>query len=182
MTADFSEKKISSREVYRGDFLCVNHDVVSLPDGSHATREYILHPGAALILPVFDDGSVLLERQYRYPVKQHCYELPAGKIDAGEPVLETAKRELREETGYIAQDWRALCTMLPGVGYSNERIHLFLARDLRFEGTQLDVGEFIETLRLSLGECLDWVRDGRINDTKTMLGLLWAEKIVRNGW
>ena len=182
MTADFTEKKISSRIVYRGDLLHVNEDEVRLPDGSQARREFVLHPGAALILPLFDDGSVLLERQFRYPVGNHFYELPAGKLEPNEPPLETAKRELQEETGYVAAEWRELGRVHPNVGYSNETIDFFLARKLEFKGAQLDKGEFLETLQLPLAEGLDWIRRGRISDTKTILGLFWAEKILREKW
>lgn len=183
MGSDFTEKKISSRAAYRGGLLQVNEDEVELPDGGRARREYVVHPGAALILPLFDDGCVLLERQFRYPAGQHFYELPAGKFDPGEPGLETAKRELLEETGYVAAEWRALGKLFPCIGYSNEVIEFFLARKLEFRGTQqLDEGEFLETLRLPLEEALDWVRRGRINDIKTMLGLLMAEKVVREDW
>lgn len=183
MSSDFTEKKLSSKAAYRGRLLQVNEDQVELPDGGHASREYVVHPGAALILPMFDDGSVLLERQFRYPAGDHFYELPAGKFEAGEPGMETAKRELLEETGYVAAEWRALGKVFPCIGYSNEVIEFFLARKLEYKNAQqLDAGEFLETLRLPLQEALEWVRSGRINDVKTMLGLLLAEKIVRDNW
>ena len=182
MSTDFTEKKVSSQQVYHGRLLQVNEDEVTLPDGSHARREYVLHPGAALILPVFDDGSVLLERQFRYPAGAHFYELPAGKLEPDEPPLETARRELQEETGYVAAEWRELGRVHPCVGYSNETIDFFLARKLEFKGAQLDEGEFLETLRLPLAEGLDWIRRGRISDTKTILGLFWAEKILSEAW
>ena len=182
MSTDFTEKKISSQRVYHGSLLRVNEDEVTLPDGSNARREYVLHPGAALILPVFDDGSVLLERQFRYPAGGHFYELPAGKLEPDEPPLETARRELQEETGYVAAEWRELGRVHPCVGYSTETIDFFLARKLEFKGAQLDEGEFLETLRLPLAEGLDWIRRGRISDTKTILGLFWAEKIITEAW
>jgi ADP-ribose pyrophosphatase len=183
MASDFSEKKISSRVAFSGNLLKVNDDEVRLPDGGSARREYVVHPGAALVLPLFDDGAVLLEYQFRYPAGGHFYELPAGKFEPGEPPLETAKRELLEETGYEAGEWRALGRLYPNVGYSNEVIEFFLARKLEFKGSQnLDEGEFLETLRLPLAEALDWVRRGRIGDTKTMAGLFMAEKILKEGW
>lgn len=183
MAGDFTEKKLSSRAAYRGGLLQVNEDEVELPDGGRARREYVVHPGAALILPLFDDGSVLLERQYRYPAGSHFYELPAGKFDPGEAPLETARRELMEETGYAAAEWRALGRLFPCIGYSNEVIEFFLARKLEQRGApRLDEGEFLETLRLPLQEAVDWVRSGRINDAKTMLGLLMAEKVISEGW
>jgi ADP-ribose pyrophosphatase len=182
MSGDFTETKKSSTRVYAGRLLQVREDEVVLPDGSAATREYIVHPGAALILPVFDDGHVLLERQFRYPVGEHCYELPAGKLEANESSLDTAKRELLEETGYVAREWSTVCTMLPCIGYSDERIEFFMARKLVFKGPSLDQGEFLETLRLPVSEALQWVRDGTIRDSKTMLGLLWLDRILHAGW
>ena len=182
MSGDFTETKRSSKLVYSGKLLKVHEDQVGLPDGSIARREYVVHPGAALILPLFEDDSVLLERQYRYPVRSHCYELPAGKFEPGEPSLDTAKRELLEETGYVADKWTPLCEMLPCIGYSDERIEFFLARELSFKGASLDEGEFLETLRLSLTEALEWVRSGKIQDSKTMLGLLWADRTLNAGW
>ena len=182
MSADFTEKKLASRNVYRGRLLAVNEDEVRLPDGKPARREYVLHPGAAVILPIFDDGSVLLERQFRYPLGTHCIELPAGKLEPNEPPLETAKRELLEETGYVAREWNALGLIYPCVGYSNERIEFFLARGLELKAASLDEGEFLETLVLPLAEALEGVRSGRVNEAKTMLGLLWAEKILNGQW
>ena len=182
MSSDFTEKKISSRAAYRGRLLKVNEDEVSLPDGSTAWREYVLHPGAAIILPLFDDGSVLLERQFRYPLGQHFYELPAGKLEPDEAPLETAKRELLEETGYVAAEWRELGRLHPCIGYSDEQIDFFLARRLEFKGARPDEGEFLETLRVPVPESVDWIRRGRITDTKTILGLFWAEKLLKENW
>lgn len=182
MSGDFSETQTASKIVYSGKLLQVHEDEVSLPDGQTARREYIVHPGAALIVPVFEDDSVLLERQYRYAVGEHCYELPAGKLESGEPALETAKRELLEETGYVAGEWSPLFNMLPCVGYSDERIECFLARGLSFKGPSLDDGEFLETLRLPLQEALEWVHSARIRDAKTMLALLWLDRILKDGW
>jgi len=182
VSSDFTERKITSRAVYRGRLLKVNEDEVSLPDGSSALREYVVHPGAAIILPLFDDGSVLLERQFRYPLGQHFYELPAGKLEPDEAPIETAKRELLEETGYAAAEWRELGRLHPCVGYSDEKIDFFLARKLEFRGAHLDEGEFLETLRVPLAESVDWIRRGRITDTKTILGLFWAEKLLKEDW
>ena len=182
MSSDFTERKITSRAVYRGRLLKVNEDEVSLPDGSSALREYVVHPGAAIILPLFDDESVLLERQFRYPLGQHFYELPAGKLEPDEAAIETAKRELLEETGYAAAEWRELGHLHPCIGYSDERIDFFLARKLEFRGAHLDQGEFLETLRVPLAESVDWIRRGRITDTKTILGLFWAEKLLKEDW
>ena len=179
---DLTEHTLSSRSVYRGRLLDVREDDVRLPDGKTARREYIVHPGAAVMLAMPDAQSVVMERQYRYPLREHLYELPAGKIDLGEDPLTTAQRELVEETGYRARDWRHLLTTYPVAGYSNERIELYLARDLEQVGRALDEGEFLEVLILPLAEAIDWVRTGRIKEAKTIMGLLLAERIVRGAW
>ncbi|MGD2140404.1 MAG: NUDIX hydrolase [Burkholderiales bacterium] len=182
MSDDFTETRKSSKLVYSGALLKVHEDEVILPDGKTARREYVAHPGAAVIIPLFDDNSVLLERQYRYPVGQHCYELPAGKLETGEPSIDTAKRELLEETGYVAREWSAVYTTLPCIGYSDERIECFLARGLSFRSVSLDEGEFLETLRLPMVEALQWVHKGKIRDSKTMLALLWLDRVLGGSW
>ena len=179
---DLTEHTLSSKTVYRGRLLDVREDEVRLPDGSTSRREYIVHPGAAVMLAMPDDRSVIIERQYRYALRSHVYELPAGKIDAGEDPLDTAKRELLEETGYRAREWRHLVSTYPVVGYSNERIELYLARDLEHVGHALDDGEFLDVLVVSLSDALDWVRSGRIKEAKTIMGILLAEKIAAGTW
>lgn len=179
---DLTEHTVESKTVYRGRLLHVNEDTVRLPDGNLARREYIVHPGAAVMLAMPDPRTVVLERQYRYALRTHVYELPAGKIDPDEDPLTTAQRELLEETGYRARDWRHLQTLYPVVGYSDERIELYLARDLEYVGRTLDEGEFLEVFTLPLTEALQWVRDGRIVEAKTLLGLLLAEKIAAAAW
>ncbi|MEW6313155.1 MAG: NUDIX hydrolase [Pseudomonadota bacterium] len=182
MSSDFSEKKLTSRTVYRGKLLHVKEDEVELPDGRHAVREYIMHSGAVVIIPFLGRDTLLLEHQFRYPVGRHFYELPAGKVEAGEDTLFTAQRELLEETGYEAGEWRHLTTLYPCVGYADERIELYHARELRHVGHPGENGEFIEALEVELDTALEWVRDGRISEAKTIMGVLWAEKIVREGW
>jgi ADP-ribose diphosphatase len=174
---DFTEHKLSSKTVYRGVFLDVVVDQVRLPDGATAQREYIRHPGAVMILPFLDRDTVLLVRQYRYPLARHFEEIPAGKAHPGEERLVTARRELREECGYEAREWHRMTTLHPCIGYSDEAIELFLARDLVHVGAQqLDDGEFLEVMPVRLREALEWVRAGRITDTKTVIGLLWADR------
>lgn len=176
------EQKISSQEVYAGRLLKVRSDVVRLPDGQQSIREHITHPGAVVMLAVLENGKLLFERQFRYPVGQVFLELPAGKIDQGEPALDTARRELREETGYRAKTWRHLGVMHPCIGYSNERIEIFLAHGLSFVGSLLDQGEFLEVVELSLSDAILAVRDGEITDAKTITALFWAEKVLSGAW
>ncbi len=125
---DFTEATLSSKTVYRGKLLHVLEDEVRLPDGGAARREYIRHPGAAVMVPMPDPKSVVLVRQFRYALARHFYEIPAGKIDPGEAPLATARRELREECGFEAGEWRHLATIHPCIGYSDERIELYLAQ------------------------------------------------------
>jgi ADP-ribose pyrophosphatase len=175
-TTDFTEHKLDSKTVYRGRLLHVLEDRVRLPDARDARREYIRHPGAVLMLPMLDAETVILVRQYRYPLQRHFYELPAGKMESGEEPLQTARRELREECGYEAGEWRQLTTLHPCIGYSDERIEFYLARDLTPAGHAPEDGEFLESLTLRLDAALEWVRNGTITDAKTVAGLLWADK------
>lgn len=171
---DLSEHYLSGELVYDGGLLKVRRDVVRLPDGSEAYREYIRHPGAAAILAFFDDGRILLERQFRYPHGRDFFELPAGKLEPAEPHLETAKRELLEETGYAAAQWSRLCVIHTAIAYTDEAIEIYLARGLeKRSGASLDAGEFLETLIVPFDEALAMVKDGRITDSKSVTGLLW---------
>jgi ADP-ribose pyrophosphatase len=179
---DLTERRIESESVFDGDFLHVKRDSVRLPDGKQAQREYLVHPGAAVIIAVTDDGELVMERQYRYPLEREFLELPAGKIDAGEDPLATAKRELAEETGYLAVRWRHLGVMHPVISYSTECIEIFLAQGLTQQAARLDDEEFLEVFTVTLPMAMDWVRTGRITDTKTICGLLWAEKIIGGTW
>ena len=180
--ADFTETPISSETVFEGKLLHVKRDTVRLPDGGESTREYIRHPGAAMIIAQPDPDTIILERQFRYPLARHFIELPAGKIDRGEDPLATAQRELREECGYVAAQWRHLTTLHPCIAYADERLELYLVRDLTQVGSALDDGEFLEVLTVTLNEALSWVRDGTITEAKAVTGLLWAEKIRNGEW
>jgi len=176
---DFTEKPLTTRLVYDGQLLKVHEDTVLLPDGKTARREWIQHPGAVIMIPMLDERTVLLERQYRYALQRHFYELPAGKIEPGEFPLETAKRELIEECGYTAGSWQHLTTLHPCIGYADERIELYLARELTHVGHAHDDGEFLEVVPLALSEALEWVNSGRITDVKAIIGLLWMEWAFR---
>jgi len=173
MAADLTEHTLDSVTVYQGRLLHAKLDRVRLPDGKESAREYLIHPGATVILALFDNGDILLERQHRYPLRRDFLELPAGKIDPNEADLACAQRELLEETGYVAEDWRYINTQYPCIGYSNERLVYFVARGLKHEGDNLDHDEFLEIIRLPFAEALEMVRDGRINEGKTVMGLLW---------
>jgi ADP-ribose pyrophosphatase len=174
-----SEATLSSEVVYSGIFLHVCRDTVACPDGREAVREFLRHPGAVVIIPVLDDGRLLLERQFRYPLGRAFIEFPAGKIDAGEEPLSCAIRELEEETGYRAQDWRHLGVMHPCIGYSDEKIEIFLARGLSYVGHNWDEGEFLEVVEMTSQEAADAVLDGRITDAKTITTLYWAERVLK---
>lgn len=177
------EEPLDSEQVFKGVLLDVRRDRVRLPNGGESVREYIVHPGAVVVIPVLDDGRLLFENQYRYPLHRDFLELPAGKIDAGEEILVTAKRELLEETGYEAGEWRYLGVMHPCIGYSDERIEIFLAKGLKkVAEPELDHNEFLDVLTLSLAEAVAAVRDGRITDAKTITTLFWAEKVLNDGW
>ena len=178
--AHLHEARIDGEAVYSGSFLQLQRDTVRLPDGKITTREFIRHPGAVVILPLFDDGTVLLERQFRYPVGKVFIEFPAGKIDQGEDALTCAKRELQEETGYTATDWQFLCTIHNALGYSDEHLEIFVARGLIAGETCPEEGEFIETLRAPLADLTDWVRAGDVTDAKTVIGAFWLENIVNS--
>ena len=176
------ERRVGGKWIYRGNLLKVRRDTVRLPDRTTAVREYIRHPGAVAIIAITDSGDLVMERQYRYPLGRDMIELPAGKIDPDESPLATARRELREETGYTASRWRHVATIHLAIGYSDERIEIYLARGLKHEGAKLDVEEFLEVFTLPLATALEWVHDGKITDSKTVAGLFWAEKILSGAW
>ncbi|MEX0638559.1 MAG: NUDIX hydrolase [Burkholderiales bacterium] len=171
MTEEFLQGEL----VFSGRLLEVHRDRVRLPDGSEGVREYIRHPGAVAIVALFDDGRVLLERQFRYPLGREFIEIPAGKLEPGEAHLATAKRELLEETGYVAAEWRRLGLIHNAIGYSDEGIEIWAARGLELREQQLAEGEFLEVFTLPLAEAQAMARDGRITDVKTIAGLLWLD-------
>ena len=172
-SADFTEETISSEPIYEGAFLKVFRDTVRLPDGATAHREYVAHPGAVMVLAFMDDDTIILERQYRYPKHRHFIEIPAGKLEAGEDALATAQRELIEECGYEAREWWHIASMDPTIGYSDEVIHLYGAKDLVHVGAKLDVGEHLECFTAKFDDALEWVHQGIISDSKTTFALLW---------
>jgi ADP-ribose pyrophosphatase len=174
--ADFTESTVSSELVFDGGLLKVYRDQVRLHDGSLASREYIRHPGAVMVLAFVDDETILLERQFRYAKGRHFIEIPAGKLEPNEPALDTAKRELIEECGFEASEWWKIATLDPSIGYSTEAIHLYGARGLKYVGAALDVGEHLQVFEAKVADAIEWVREGTITDTKTTFALLWWDK------
>ena len=180
--AHLIETRVSSEPVYQGKLLHVRCDRVRLPDGALATREYIVHPGAVLVVPVLPDGRLVIERQYRYPLQQVFVEFPAGKLDPGESALATGQRELREEAGYTARTWTHLGSIHPLLSYSTEVIEIYLAEGLEHVGAKLDDGEFLEVGSMGVGEMLAAVDRGEITDAKTVTALLlYARRAERRG-
>ena len=173
---DLSEQFVSGEEVFRGGLLRLRRDVVRLPDGSQAVREYVRHPGAVAIVALTGEGGVVLERQHRYPLGRDFIELPAGKLEPDEAHLETAQRELLEETGYAAAEWTRLGLVHNAIGCSDESIELWLASGLEKRAANLEAGEFLEVFTLPFEEALAMAADGRISDVKTIIGLFWANR------
>ncbi|HMC14649.1 MAG TPA: NUDIX hydrolase [Albitalea sp.] len=176
------EETISSRQVFRGHFLDVRSDRVRLPNGGEAGREYIVHPGAVMVVPLLDDGRLVVERQYRYPLARVMLEFPAGKIDAGESPAACAVRELAEETGYHAREWAHAGVLHNAIAYSNEGIHVYFARGLVAGQAALDPGEFLDVSSATLEELLALARSGELTDAKTLIGLLWLQNWRSGQW
>lgn len=176
------EVLVQGEKVFDGHFLKVQRDHVRLPDGRVATREYIRHPGAVMIVPLLDDGRLLLERQFRYPMGRVMLEFPAGKLDAGEAPLLCAQRELLEETGYRAREWAHAGVLHNAIAYSDEGIEIFFARGLVAGQQDLDEGEFLELVRHSVAELEAWAADGSLTDAKTLIGLLWLQRWQSGAW
>jgi ADP-ribose pyrophosphatase len=179
-----AEQQVSSEIVYSGNFLTLRKDIARLPDGSLHSREYVSHPGAAAIAAVFDDERVLVVRQFRYPMGEVYIEIPAGKIDAGETALQTARRELTEETGYTAAQWAYLTSIHPAIGFASEEIKIYLARDLSGGIARPDEGELLLVDAVKLGWLIDEVNAHRIVDVKTQIAIHWLDGFVsgRTAW
>jgi len=176
------EDTVSSDTVYQGHFLALRRDQVKLPDGKLAAREYVVHPGAVMVVPILPDGRLVMERQYRYPVRQTMIEFPAGKLDAGEGGLACAQRELLEETGYSARKWAKAGVMHPVIGYATEVIEVWFADELTLGERHLDDGEFLDVFAASQQELEDWMRDGQLTDAKTVVGMMWLQQWRAGHW
>ncbi|MBQ1264490.1 MAG: NUDIX hydrolase [Oscillospiraceae bacterium] len=174
------ETQLSSREIFNGRIMHVFEDTVRLPNGEAASREYMRHVGAVCVIPVFENGDVIMEQQYRYPVGEVITEIPAGKLESkAEDHLLAAQRELREETGCTAKQWTSLGVFYPACAYSDEAIEMFLARDLSMGEQALDEDEFLHVTRIPLTQLLSKVMAGEIPDAKTQIAVLKAAHILR---
>lgn len=179
---DLTGYLISSETIASGGMLNVKRDRVRLCNGNTTQREYVVHSGAVVVVPILANGNVILERQFRYPLHQVFIELPAGKIDAGEDILITGQRELLEETGYTASEWVKLGHQHPCIGYSNEVIHMYLARGLNAGEHQRDEDESLEVFEAAFEVCIKMIQSGEITDGKTIIALFFAEKfLLKNG-
>lgn len=176
---ELKEKTLNSELVFDGRLLKVYRDGVGLADGGTSVREFVHHPGGVAAVALDGDGNVYLERQFRYPYRKVVTEIPAGKLEPGEEPFDAIRRELKEEIGAMAGRWDALGYIMPSVGYTDEMLYLYLARDLTFGGAHLDEDEFLEPFKLPFGEALAQAADGRINDAKTLAALFRAQKLMQ---
>lgn len=166
------EKTIDSKVVFNGKLIDLKVDTVKLPDGNPSGREVVVHPGAAVVAALTEQGEILLIRQFRYPVGEILWELPAGKLEKDEDPLECAKRELAEETGFGAREWRCLSDFFTTPGFSNEVLYLYLATDLYPDPREADSEEFIELFKIPYTQAVSMVTSGEVKDAKTIIGIL----------
>ncbi len=176
------ETVVHGERVFRGGFLSVQRDTVRLPDGSEATREFIVHPGAVMVVPILDDGRLVMERQHRHPMGRVMIEFPAGKIDPGEAPFRCAVRELAEETGYRAAEWARAGVLHNAAAYSTEGIEIWFARGLVKGAASLDVGEFLDVFETDDATLDAQIARGEVTDAKTLIGLMWLQKSRRGEW
>ena len=176
---ELGEKTLSSELIFDGRLLKLYRDEVELADGGRSAREVVHHPGGAAVVALDGDGCVYLERQFRYPFRKVVMEIPAGKLEEGEDPFDAIRRELKEEIGATALRWASLGHIMPSVGYTDEMLYLYLARDLTFGETHWDRGEFLESFKLPFAEALARAADGRITDGKTVAALFRADRLIR---
>ena len=177
-----TERRLSGATVFQGNFLRVDRDLVGLPDGSTATREYIRHPGAVCVLPLLDDGRLVMIRQHRHPVGRVLLEIPAGKLDAGEAVQRCGQRELLEESGYTAREWARAGITHNACAYSDEAIEIWFARGLTAGAQNLDEGEFVQVCPMTEAEVDAAAGRGELTDAKTLVALLWLQRWRAGAW
>lgn len=175
---NFTEKTLTSEYVFKGKVIDVRRDDIEISNGHKSIREVVEHSGGVTMLAVKDNGNVLLVRQFRYPIKSVSLELPAGKLEPNENPDLAAKRELEEETGYVSDNWIKLGYIYTSVGFCDEKLHLYLARDLKFKKENPDEDEIIECEEYSLEEVMDMINNGIINDAKTICTILRAGKYL----
>jgi len=180
--AGLAETLVQSETVLQGDFLHVRRDTVRLPDGRPALREYVVHPGAVAVVPLLDDGRVVVERQYRHPIGRVMLEVPAGKLEPGEDPLLCGQRELLEETGYRAAQWARAGALHLAIAYSTEIIHIYFARGLSAGERSLDEGEFLDVHAMPAAELLAACRSGEVTDAKTLSCALWLQNVIDGTW
>ena len=179
------EHRVHQEELLRGNFLHVLRDTVQLPNQNLATREYVVHPGAVMVIPMLDtsDGlRLVMERQFRYPVGQVMTEFPAGKLDPGEDPWLCAQRELLEETGYTARHWARAGVLHPVISYSTEVIEIWFAKDLSLGQRQLDQDEFLDVFTATPTDLMAACQQGLLTDAKTLTGLLWLQNVQSGHW
>ena len=180
--AHLRETCVATELVEQGAFLQWRRDTVRLPDGRQAVREYVVHPGAVMVVGMLPDGRLVMERQFRYPVGRTMIEFPAGKLDPGEGGLACAQRELAEETGYRARRWARAGLMHPVIGYATEFIEVWFADQLTLQERHLDDGEFLDVFTATQDELERWFREGRLTDAKTVVGMLWLQQLRSGAW
>lgn len=180
--AHLREETVSRETVFQGRLLQVRRDRIRLPDGGDATREFIVHPGAVMVVPILDDGRLVMERQWRYPLECVMLEFPAGKLEAGEPTLQCAQRELLEETGYRASEWALAGVLHNAIAYSSERIEIWFARGLAAGERRLDEGEFLDLQLVEEAELDRLCATGAVTDAKTLIGLQWLQNWRAGRW
>lgn len=180
------ETKVDSVELFKGGFLHAFRDTVRLPDGGSGVREYVVHPGAVMVVPLLQDAAgnlkLVLERQFRYPLGRVMVEFPAGKLDPGEEPFSCARRELQEETGYTASEWARAGVLHPVISYSTEFIDIWFARCLTPGDRRLDEGEFLDVITATPQQLLAWCCDGTVTDAKTLVGALWLQNVLSGAW
>ncbi|MBT3739081.1 MAG: NUDIX hydrolase [Candidatus Marinimicrobia bacterium] len=178
--SDLKEDKISSTQIFSGKLIDLYLDNVRLPNGKQSTREWLNHPGAVCLVPILNNGDILLIRQFRYGPREEFIEIPAGKLDKNEEPLKCGLRELEEETGYKSNKLTFLTNIHPAIGFSNEKMWMYLAEELELSEKKLDDDEFLELLPTPLNVALEWVFSGKITDVKTIIGIMWMKELKFN--